>query len=74
MKPMALMSIFNERKTLFNNHPDLRPFLGEAFGSELKEGTVIEIAVAEPGNEAKTIKLALTKSDIKFLNKLKELS
>lgn len=72
LNPVKLLKVINERKQLTKNHPEFVPFLKETLGTEVEEGTVIEINVIKPGQEEKSNKIKLKKSDMALFKKLQE--
>lgn len=45
IKLQKLITLFNERKNFFNNHPDTYRFIKNTFGNKLLVGTKITISV-----------------------------
>ena len=73
IKLQKLISLFNERKTFFNNHPDAYKFLHESFGQELPIGTKIELSVQKPGGEVEAVKFEVQEVDKKFVDSLSDI-
>ncbi len=48
----TVMRVLGERKTFIKNHPDFLEFILRVFGGELEEGTVLEMRVIRPKQEA----------------------
>ncbi len=48
----TVMKVLGERKTFIKNHPDFLEFILRVFGGELEEGTVLEMRVIRPKQEA----------------------
>lgn len=48
----TVMKVLGERKTFIKNHPDFLGFVLQVFGGELGEGTVLEVRVTRPKQEA----------------------
>ena len=72
-KLQGVITLFNERKTFFNNHPDTYQFMRDILGEELPEGTVIEISVTRPTEEDKTNMLIVEKEDKRFVDSISDI-
>lgn len=68
INPKTIMKVFGERKTFIHNHPELLWFILDNFGSEIPEGSQIELMVHKVGNDQKTICIDIKESDKQFLN------
>ena len=73
IKLQKLITLFNERKNFFNNHPDTYAFLKDNLGNKLPIGTEIVISVQRPGENAKDVKLKVEEIDKKFLDSLSDI-
>ena len=72
LNPMKLFKVLNERKQLMKNHPEFIPFIKETLGTDIGEGTVIEICVNRPGQEEKATKINVERSDLPLFKKLQD--
>ena len=73
MNPAILMKVMNAKNTFAANHPKFAAFLNVAFRGGIEEGTVIEITVQKPGQEAITSNIKVLQSDLDLLQSLQEL-
>lgn len=73
MNPGSVMKFMNAKAQFERNHPKLVAFIKSVFSRPLEEGTVIEITVTRPGEEAVTANLKVQQSDLELLGELKEL-
>lgn len=73
IKLQKLITLFNERKTFFNNHPDTYRFVREVFGTEIEEGTEIQVIVKQPQKQAVSTEMVLQSSDMKFVDSIREI-
>ena len=72
MNLQKLITIFNERKNFFNNHPDTYRYVKNTFGEKLPVGTQIAIKVRKPDEEAKCVKFVVGEIDKKFLDSISD--
>lgn len=73
LNPASLMKIMNAKNVFAGNHPKFVAFLNAVFSGGIEEGTIIEITVTKPGQEAVTSNIKLQQSDLELLHELKEL-
>ena len=74
INPMTVMKVVNERKALYENHPDFFFFLLDQFGKEgVTEGTTIEVKVTRPVEETVFSEACIVENDMKLFNGLKEM-
>lgn len=73
IKLQKLITLFNERKTFFNNHPDTYRFMRDTLGRKMPEGTCIEISVKVPGEEKVSTEINIDKTDKKFVDSLSDI-
>ena len=73
IKLQKLISLFNQRKNFFNNHPDTYRFMLDTFGKELPVGTEIAVKVKKPSGEAVSTKLKIEEVDKKFVDSLTDI-
>ena len=68
MKLQKLITIFNERKNFFNNHPDTYRYVKNTFGEKLPVGTKISISVQTPNESVQNVEFTVEEIDKKFLD------
>ena len=68
IKLQKLITLFNERKNFFNNHPDSYRFMKDTFGKKLPIGTEIQVIVKEPQKEETATKIIIQEIDKKFID------
>lgn len=73
MNPAAMMKIMGAMNTFKDNHPKFMAFLGYIFQGGMPEGTVIEITVTKPGQEAVTSNMKVTQSDLDLFASMKDI-
>ena len=73
IKLQKLITLFNKRKTFFNNHPDSYRFLRDTFGKKLPEGTEIQIIVKVPQETETSTQIILQNSDKKFVDSISDI-
>ena len=73
MNPAAMMKVMGAVNTFKGNHPKFMAFLSYVFSSGFPEGTVIEISVTKPGQEAVTSNMKVTQSDLDLFDSLKDM-
>lgn len=73
IKLQKIISLFNERKNFFNNHPDTYRFMLDNFGKEMPVGTEIEVIVKRPDKTAQSNKLSIEPVDKKFIDSLTDI-
>ena len=73
LKLQKLITLFNERRTFFNNHPDSYRFMRETFAQKLPEGTELEIIVKVPNGEVTSTKMEVLQEDKKFLDSFSDI-
>lgn len=67
-KFQSLLSLFKNRKSFFNNHPDAYRFMKQQLGAKQMPGTMIHISISTPdGMEAGT-SLTLDETDMPFMD------
>lgn len=74
MNPTAMIKLMSAKNEFMRNHPKFMAFFKCVTGSELEEGTVIEIMVKRPGEEPLTANLKVKKSDLELFEGLKEMA
>ncbi len=73
IKLQKLISLFNERKNFFNNHPDVYRYMHETFGQELPVGTELEIIVKKTTGQTESVKFKVEEQDKKFVDSLSDI-
>ncbi|MCI8586874.1 MAG: hypothetical protein HFI92_13485 [Lachnospiraceae bacterium] len=67
------MKIMSAKKQFTDNHPRFAAFLSAVFGKGIEEGTIIELKVTKPGQEAMVTNIKVQQSDLELLQELKEM-
>lgn len=70
MNPADMMKIMNAKNRFEVNHPKFFAFFKAVFSKPMVEGTVIEISVKRPGEEAITTNLKVLQSDLELMQEL----
>ena len=73
MNPNSIMKIMNAQSRFTENHPKFAAFFQAVFSFGITEGTVIEITVKKPGEDAVTTNMKVQQSDLELLNELRSL-
>lgn len=73
MKLQKLITLFNERKNFFNNHPDTYQFIKKNLGTKLPVGTKVTITIQQPNENAKSVEFKAEDVDKKFLDSLSDI-
>ncbi len=73
MNPASLMKMMTMKAKFEKNHPKFIAFLQTVFSRQIEEGTIIEITVKRPGEDAVTANISVTKDDIEMFNEMKTL-
>lgn len=74
MNPASIMKIMNAKNKFTENHPKFVAFLNAVFSTGITEGTIIEITVTKPGEEAITTNMKVKQSDLDLLHELKDIA
>lgn len=74
MNPASIMKIMNAKNKFTENHPKFVAFLNTVFSTGVTEGTVIEITVTKPGEEAITTNMRVKQSDLDLMRELQDLA
>ncbi|MBO5054950.1 MAG: hypothetical protein J6C64_01145 [Lachnospiraceae bacterium] len=74
MNPASIMKIMNAKSIFTANHPKFAAFLNAVFKGGIEEGTIIEIKVQKPGQEAVTSNIKVQQTDLELLKELWELA
>lgn len=70
MNPADMMKIMNAKNRFEANHPKFFAFFKAVFSKPMVEGTVIEISVKRPGEEAITTNIKVLQSDLELIQEL----
>ena len=70
----SLGKIMKAKEVFTANHPKFVAFLNRCFAGGLREGTVIEITVTNPGEQPITSNIKVQQSDLELLSELKDIS
>lgn len=73
MNPAAMFKIMQAKNTFTKNHPKFEAFFKNVMANKIVEGTVIEVSIQRPGEEAITTNIRVQQSDIDLVQSLKEL-
>ncbi len=74
MNPASILKLMSAKNQFTENHPKFAAFLQAMFAKGIEEGTVIEVKVMKPGQDAVTANMKVQKSDLELLQELRELS
>jgi hypothetical protein len=70
MNPASIMKIMNAKNRFQENHPKFVAFCNAIFSKGIEEGTVIELTVTRPGQEAMTTNIKVQESDLELLDEM----
>lgn len=73
MNPGSIMKIMNAKNKFQKNHPKFVAFLNRCFAGGLREGTIIEITITNPGEAPITSNIKVQQADLELLNELKNI-
>lgn len=73
MNPADMMKIMNAKNRFEANHPKFFAFFKAVFAKPMVEGTVIEISVKRPGEDAITTNLKVLQSDLELMQELQKI-
>ena len=73
MNPATMMKIMQAQQTFTAHHPKFMAFLKYVFSQKMEPGTVIEITVKRPNEDAVTSNLSIMQSDLDLVESLKDL-
>lgn len=71
LNPATIMKIMNAKNKFAGNHPKVVKFLNAVYAKGIEEGTVIEITVKKPGQEAMTTNFKVQQTDLELLQELR---
>ena len=69
MNPASIMKLMSAKNKFQKNHPKFVAFLNRCFAGGLKEGTIIEITVTNPGEAPITSNIKVQQSDLELLER-----
>ena len=73
MNPAAMFKVMQAKNTFTKNHPKFEAFFKNVMANKIVEGTVIEVSIQRPGEEAITTNIRVQQSDLDLVQSLKEL-
>lgn len=73
MNPADMLKIMNAKNRFEANHPKFFAFFKAVFSKPMVEGTVIEISVKRPGEEALTTNIKVLQSDLELMQELQNI-
>ena len=73
IKLQKVISLFNERKNFFNNHPDAYRFMLDNFGQDIPVGTEIEISINKNSAQSEKTKIKIEQADKRFIDSLTDI-
>ena len=73
IKLQKVITLFNERKNFFNNHPDAYNYMNEIVGQGIPLGTEIEIKVKKPNEQSESVKIKIEEIDKKFIDSFSDI-
>lgn len=74
MNPASMMKIMNAKNKFTENHPKFVSFFTKVFSAGVTEGTIIEITVKKPGEEAITTNMKVQQSDLDLMRELQDIA
>lgn len=73
MNPASMIKIMNMKNEFNRQHPKFAAFMKAVFAKGVQEGSIIEITVKNPGEEAMTANIKVQSGDLELLQEIKEL-
>ena len=73
MNPQNAIKLIGAINTFRSAHPKFASFIGHFLKAGMPEGTIIEITVTRPGEEAVTTNMQVQQSDIDLFSSLKDM-
>ncbi len=74
LNPASIMKLANAKNKFSANHPKVVKFLNAVYAKGIEEGTVIEITVKKPGQEAMAANFKVQQSDLELINELQHIA
>ena len=68
-----MMKFMNAKNRFEANHPKFFAFFKAVLAKPMEEGTIIEISVKRPGEEAITTNIKVQQSDIELMQELQKM-
>ncbi len=73
MNPASLMKLMNRKSEFNRHHPKFSAFVKAVMAKGIQEGSIIEIAVKNPGEDEMTANIKVQASDLEMLQEIKDL-
>lgn len=73
MNPMNLLKMKQSLAQFTNQHPRFAMFIRDMFQERIREGTIIEISVQQPGEDKIVTNMKVQQSDLELFDELKNL-
>ncbi len=73
LNPAALLKMKGAVQAFTANHPKVTQFFRQELGKGMEAGTIIEISMTRPGQEAVVTNLKISESDLELFKELKNL-
>lgn len=73
LNPASIMKLINAKNKFAANHPKVIKFLNAVYSKGIEEGTVIEITVKKPGQDAMTTNFKVQQADLELLQELHQI-
>ena len=73
MNPASMMKIMSMKNEFNRQHPKFSAFSKAVMAKGVKEGSIIEITVKNPGEEEMAANIKVQASDLELLQEIKEL-
>ena len=74
INPKIVFKIMEAKNKFTANHPKFIAFCNAIFSGGMPEGTIIEITVTKPGQEAITSNMKILQEDLELLDSLKDIA
>ncbi len=74
INPTIAFKIMEAKNKFTANHPKFVAFFHAVFSGGMPEGTIIEITVTKPGQEAITSNMKILREDLELLDSLKDIA
>lgn len=73
MDPSMIFKLMKMKGDFEKNHPKANQFVQSVILTGMPEGTIVEMTVTKPGEEAVTTNIKITQSDLEMVESLKNL-
>lgn len=74
MNPMTLMKLAGLGRQFQASHPKVVAFFQKQIATGIPDGTILEMTIRKPGEEAVTANMRVTPQDLELLKELKNLN